>query len=87
MDKLDMSQCTLFEDNIGALELAREPCYWPCTKHIAIKYHHLREHIKSWQIKMSPIDNQEQVADQFTNGLPTSPFEYLRCKLFGWLVD
>ena len=32
--------CTLFEDNNGALELARTPRYHPRMKHIAIKYHH-----------------------------------------------
>ena len=32
--------CTLFEDNNGALELATKPRYCPRTKHIAIKYHH-----------------------------------------------
>ncbi len=38
--------CTLFEDNNGALELANAPRYRPRTKHIALKYHHFREHVK-----------------------------------------
>ena len=76
--------CTIFEDNNGALELAREPRYRPRTKHIAIKYHHFREHVKSGRIKINPIDTKEQIADQFTKGLPTSTFEFLRYKLLGW---
>ena len=76
--------CTIFEDNNGALELAREPRYRPRTKHIAIKYHHFREHVKSRRIKINPIDTKEQIADQFTKGLPTSTFEFLRYKLLGW---
>ena len=35
--------CKLFEDNNGALELAKAPRYRPRTKHIAVKYHHFRE--------------------------------------------
>ena len=76
--------CKFFEDNNGALELAREPRYRPRTKHIAIKYHHFREHIKLGRVTVKPIDTTEQIADQFTKGLPTSTFEYLRKKLSGW---
>ena len=32
--------CKLFEDNNGALTLAKDPKYRPRTKHIALKYHH-----------------------------------------------
>ena len=37
--------CTVFEDNSGALELARLPKMRPRTKHINQSYHHFREHI------------------------------------------
>jgi len=40
------SYMTTFEDNKGAIELAKEPKYRPRTKHISIKWHHFREHIK-----------------------------------------
>jgi hypothetical protein len=76
--------CTLFEDNNGALELARTPRYRPRTKHIAIKYHHFREHVKSGRIKILAIDTREQIADQFTKGLSADIFKYLRFKLMGW---
>jgi hypothetical protein len=76
--------CSLFEDNNGALELARAPRYRPRTKHIAIKYHHFREHVKSGRIKIQPVDTKEQIADQFTKGLSTDIFQYLRYKLLGW---
>jgi hypothetical protein len=38
-------QCTLFEDNSGALTLAKAPAMRPRTKHINIKYHHFRTHV------------------------------------------
>jgi hypothetical protein len=34
----------LFADNTGASELAKAPKMPPRTKHIALKYHHFREH-------------------------------------------
>ena len=76
--------CKLFEDNNGALELAREPRYRPRTKHIAIKYHHFREHVKTGRISINAIDTTEQIADQFTKGLSKGVFEYLCYKLMGW---
>ena len=76
--------CTVFEDNNGALELATKPRYRPRTKHICIKYHHFREHVRKGNVKIKAIDTREQIADQFTKGLPTDLFRYLRFQLMGW---
>lgn len=76
--------CKLFEDNNGALELAKSPRYRPRTKHIAIKYHHFREHVKLGKVSINAIDTSEQIADIFTKGLPSISFAYLRYKLLGW---
>jgi hypothetical protein len=35
--------CKAFEDNSGALEMARTPKMRPRTKHLNIKFHHFRE--------------------------------------------
>lgn len=75
--------CTLFEDNNGALELAMKPRYRPRTKHIAIKYHHFREHVTKGLVTIKPIDTTEQISDQFTKGLQEGTFKYLRYKLVG----
>jgi hypothetical protein len=76
--------CSLFEDNNVALELAKTPSYCPTTKLIGIKYHHFREHVKSVRIKIQPIDNHEQIADQFTKRLATETFKYICYQLLGW---
>jgi hypothetical protein len=76
--------CTLFEDNNGALELATAPRYRPRTKHIAIKYHHFREHVKLGKVSIKSIDTKEQIADIFTKALPGPTFAFLRYKLLGW---
>ena len=76
--------CTLFEDNNGAIELAKAPKYRPRTKHIALKYHHFREHVKNGLVEILPIDTADQIADIFTKALDEQSFVYLRKKLNGW---
>ena len=75
---------TVFEDNNGALELAKCPRMRPRTKHIAIKYHHFREHVTSGNIKVESIDTSVQIADIFTKPLTRTKFETLRKLLLGW---
>ena len=68
---------TVFEDNNGALELAKCPRMRP-------KYHHFREHVMSGNIKVESIDTSVQVADIFTKPLTRTKFETLRKLLLGW---
>ena len=51
------------------------------TKHIAIKYHYVRELVEDKQVKMEYIHSKEQIADIFTKPLPKDAYEYLRRKL------
>ena len=77
-------KCKVFEDNNGAIELAKAPKIRPRTKHIALKYHHFREHVRKGLIEINPIDTLEQVADIFTKALPFPIFNYLRKNIMGW---
>lgn len=79
--------CKLFEDNSAALEIARVPKMRPRTKHINIKYHHFRQHVKSGQIKILPIDTKDQIADIFTKPLPFHLFNKSRELLLKWSED
>ena len=38
--------CRVFEDNSGALEIAKVPKMCPCTKHINIKFHHFWDYVE-----------------------------------------
>jgi hypothetical protein len=38
-------KCKLFEDNSGAMTLAKSPAMRPRTKHINVKYHHFRSFV------------------------------------------
>jgi hypothetical protein len=66
--------CKVFEDNSGALELARLPKLWPRTKQINVCYHHFQEQVRSRKIKIFPIGTKEQTADTLTKALPQNTF-------------
>jgi hypothetical protein len=50
--------CKVFEDNSGALELARLPTLRPRTKHINVCYHHFPEHVRNGLVKIFPVGTE-----------------------------
>ena len=76
--------CRLFEDNSGALELARFPKMRQRTKHINQMYHHFRSHVADKLIELFPIGTASQIGDIFTKPLPRDQFRKLRFKLMGF---
>jgi hypothetical protein len=73
----------LFEDNSGALELARLPKLCPRTKHINVCYHHFCEHVRKGLIKIFPIDTKDQIADVLTKPLAQKDFQRHHCSMCG----
>ena len=76
--------CKAFEDNSGALELARSPKLRPRTKHINNTYHHFREYVRNRLIQLFPIGTEFQVADIFTKPLSKDLFVKFRKCIMGW---
>ena len=79
-----LPQSTVYEDNESCLKFATLPKMSPRTKHIAIPYHFFRTKVQDLEIKIEGIDTANQLADQFTKGLPQNMFEAARFKLMGW---
>jgi Holliday junction resolvase RusA-like endonuclease len=77
-------RCKAFEENLGALELARLPKMRPRTRHINVKYHHFREAVAKGRIKVQHVISQEQLGDALTKNLPRDLFMTLRKKYMGW---
>ena len=75
--------CKVFEDNSGALELARLPKLRPRTKHINVCYHHFREHVRKGLIKIFPVGTSDQIADVLTKALAQNDFTRHRIQLCG----
>jgi hypothetical protein len=83
-DGAAIMKSTFFEDNNGALGLATSPKLTPRTRHIAVKYHFFKEHIKPGEIEIVKVASEFQKADIFTKGLTTFQFESIRKLLMGW---
>jgi hypothetical protein len=76
--------CKLFEDNSGALEIAKAPKMRPRTHHINIKYHHFFKYDKQGLIEILPIDTTQQPADLFTKPLTLELFLQHRKFISNW---
>ena len=76
--------CTVFEDNSGALELARLPKMRPRTKHINQAFHHFREHVEHQEIIVNATPTDKQMADILTKPLPEAVFVRHRLSIMGW---
>ena len=74
----------LYEDNVGALELANNHKLRPRTKHLAVQLHHFRQYIMSKEVTVHKVDTKNQLGDVFTKAVPKRTFEYLRKKIIGW---
>ena len=76
--------CKVFEDNVGALEMAKEHKFRPRTKHMLVKYHHFRSYVDSQQISIHHISTHDQVGDILTKPLLLPSFAKHRRRLIGW---
>lgn len=76
--------CRIFEDNSGALEMARAPKIRPRTKHINIKYHHFLSFVTAGLLSLHAVTSEEQFADIFTKPLADIPFIKHRKAIMGW---
>jgi hypothetical protein len=76
--------CKVFEDNSGALEMARLPKMRPRTKHFCTRMHHFREYVRKGQITISKVQSREQLGDIATKPQPRSLFEEQQEKIMCW---
>nr|GEX57312.1 copia protein [Tanacetum cinerariifolium] len=51
------------------------------TKHIAVRYHFIKEHVENGTIELYFVKTDYQLADLFTKALPVDRFNYLVCHL------
>ena len=68
-------------DNESAIKMADNPVEHSRTKHIAIRYHFLRDHQQKGDIEISYINTKDQLADIFTKPLDEQSFTRLRHEL------
>lgn len=83
--------CTAFEDNSGALEMARTHKARPRTKHMNLRYHFFRDRIATDgeedngdKIHVKPVATENQLADIFTKAVAQELFLKFRYLILGW---
>ena len=57
-------------DNKSAIELAKNPVNHERSKHIDIRFHFIRDHVKKGSVELVHVASQDQVADIFIKPLP-----------------
>ena len=76
--------CRVFEDNVGALELANTHKLCPRTKHPGAQLHQFRQCVLDKKALVEKIATTHQRADVFAKALPRDAFQCLRRSIIGW---
>ena len=76
--------CDVFEDNSGALEIARIHKYHPQTKHLNNRLHHFRDYVHRKEITIHHISTDSQPADMLTKPLNQELLARHRKTIMGW---
>jgi hypothetical protein len=76
-----LSKVPLLCDNKSAIRMADNPVEHSRTKHIAFRYHFLRDHQQRGDIEIAYVSTKEQLADIFTKPLYEKTFTKLRNEL------
>jgi hypothetical protein len=79
--------CTVFEDNSGALEMARLPKMRPRTKHLCVRLHHFRERVRNGSITIQHVASELQIADMLTKPQPETLFVTQREMVLQWKAE
>ena len=65
----------LYCDNQAAVSISHNDIHYHRTKHIDIRHHFIRDHVKQANVKLEWISTQEQIADTLTKALDTANFK------------
>ena len=65
-------------DSKLALALAKNLVYHERSKHIDIRFHFIKEHVKEKNVELTYMKTHDQVADIFTKPLAADPFHKLK---------
>jgi len=75
----------IYEDNASCIVLATKDSHFkPRTKHISLKYHHLKDYIRSGAIKIIKVPTASNLADIFTKPLTQTLHDRLHKGMMGW---
>ncbi|GKB52476.1 hypothetical protein Tco_0903229 [Tanacetum coccineum] len=67
----------IYCDLKSAIAISFNPVQHSKTKHIAVRYHFIKEHVEKGTIELYFVKTDYQLADLFTKSLPVARFNYL----------
>nr|GEZ99532.1 retrovirus-related Pol polyprotein from transposon TNT 1-94 [Tanacetum cinerariifolium] len=71
----------IYCDSKLTIAISCNPVQHSRTKHIAVRYHFIKEHVEKGTIELYFVKTDYQLADLFTKALPVDRFNYLVCRL------
>lgn len=71
----------IYEDNTGALNIAKYGNFTKNSKHIEVHYHYVHECVRDKVINVIKVNSDDNIADMFTKALCRDKFEKFRCML------
>nr|GEV14720.1 Gag-Pol polyprotein [Tanacetum cinerariifolium] len=71
----------IYCDSKLAISISCNPVQHSRMKHIAIRYHFIKEHVEKGTIELYFVKTDYLLADIFTKALPVDRFNYLVCRL------
>ena len=74
---MTLSHIPMFCDNTSAIKIAENPVQHSKTKHIDVRYHFIREHVKNGIVELHFVPTDKQIADILTKALDESTFTNL----------
>ena len=72
---------TIYEDNQGAIELAKNPRFHNRTKHIDVSFHYMKEQVNPKTVSVKYCPTNLMLADIMTKGLSRNVLETFRDNL------
>jgi hypothetical protein len=67
---VEAPKLVIFEDNQSCIKMTKNPVNHGRAKHIDIKYHHIRDEVKSGEVEVEYCSTSTMLADLLTKGLP-----------------
>jgi hypothetical protein len=83
VDLLRNGPINVFMDNKSAIALANNPVFHKRSKHIAIKYHWIRQMVGRHLVKLVHVASEMQLADMLTKALAEVIFNVLNERVLG----
>ena len=73
LSKIELKQlgATVIQfDNKSAIEVAKNPMNHERSKHIDVRFHFIRDHVKKGSVALLHVASQDQIVDIFIKPLP-----------------